>query len=235
MNQALPSEDLIQDITRLWNERFHCTLSTQSAKYPGYPFGSVLPICRDSKGQPLLMISHLAQHTRNLGADKRCAMTLIRSNHADVLQWTRLTCLADAEPADSSSAMERYCRYFPEGRRFHKELNFDLFRLQPKQCYLVAGFGSARWFDAGRLLDQPRFHTAAELEILYQLNARDHTLIRRLLEQQGLDAPAQAQAVGADPQGLDVRLGERLLRLNLQAPITDEADYLPRLQAELTG
>ncbi len=235
MNQASPTEDLLQAITRLWNESFHCTLSTHSAKYPGYPFGSVLPICRDSKGYPLLMISHLAQHTRNLNADNRCAMTLIRANHADVQQWTRLTCLADAEPVDSSSAMERYCRYFPEGRRFHKELNFELYRLLPKQSYLVAGFGSARWFDVSRLFDPPRFHTAAELEILYQLNARDHALIKRLLEQRGLDAQGQAQAVGADPQGLDVRQGERLLRLQLQVPIPVEADYLPRLQAELAG
>jgi hypothetical protein len=235
MSKMSSGEDLVQTISELWSESFHGLLSTHSVKFEGYPFGSLLPICRDGQGNPLMMISHLAQHTRNLDADPRCSLTLVRSNHADVLQWTRLTCLADAQPVTSSNALERYCRYFPDGRRYHKELNFGLYRLRPSQLYLIAGFGSARWFDVSRILEAPRFHTAAELEILYQLNAREHTLLVSLLESRGVQVPNQVKAVGADPQGLDIRLGETLTRLHLLTPITDETGFVAQVESTVSG
>jgi putative heme iron utilization protein len=235
MNQIPSRENTGQTIGRLWFESFHGMLSTHAVKFAGYPFGSLLPICRDAQANPLLLISHLAQHTQNLDKDPRCSLTLIRSEHADVLQWTRLTCLADAEPVTAGSALERYCRYFPDGQRYHKELNFSLYRLRPKQFYLIAGFGSARWYDVSRVLDAPHFHTAAELEILYQLNAHDHELLKRFLVHLGLEIPDHVQAVGADPQGLDARLGAQLTRLHFSNPITDENSFVTQLEALLTN
>jgi hypothetical protein len=233
MNQT-SSDDLLQTISELWSESFHGLLSTHSVKFADYPFGSLLPICRDSRGNPLIMISHLAQHTRNLDSNPHCSLTLIQSTHADVLQWTRLTCLMDAEPTTSNNALERYCRYYPDGRRYHKELNFKLYRLLPKQFYFIAGFGSARWFDVSRVLGAPRFQTAAEMEILYQLNAREHALLDRLLERRGVQVPKEVQAVGADPQGLDIRLDETLTRLHLLTPITDETDFVAQMESTLS-
>jgi heme iron utilization protein len=230
MNQASPSEDLQQTIDKLWTGSYHGVLSTQSVKFEGYPFGSLLPICRDGQGNPLMMISHLAQHTRNLDSNPRCSLTLIEQNHADVLQWTRLTCLADAQPATSSNAMERYCRYYPDGRRYHKELNFSLYRLLPRQFYLIAGFGSARWFDVTRVLDMPRFQTAAEMEILYQLNAREHDLLNRFLSSRGVSGQGAAHAVGANPRGFDIRQGETLTRYNLPNPINNEINFIAELE-----
>lgn len=236
MNDKASADELLLAIIRLWHGSFHCQLSTHSIKFEGYPFGSVLPLCRDSQGRPLLMISHLAQHTRNLDADPRCSLTLVDSNHSDVQQWTRLTCLADAEPTSSSTALERYYRYYPEGRQYHKELNFNLYRLQPVQFYLIAGFGSARWFDVSRALDQPHFASAEELEILYQLNAREHELLRRFLDSRQLQhRNGKIHAVGADPSGLDLRLGDSLTRCPFDAPVTQAKDFLERLEASLTS
>jgi putative heme iron utilization protein len=235
MNQNSSSEELLQEINDLWSESFHCLLSTHSVKYTGYPFGSVLPICRDKQGQPLLMISHLAQHTRNLGTDARCSFTLLRSNHADVQQWTRLTCLADAQPVTSSSTLERYCRYYPEARRYHKDFNFNLLRLQPKQIYLIAGFGTARWFDVRRVLEAPSFQTAAELEILDQLHTQNHDLLKRFLAHQGQQVRDKAHAVGVDPEGLDIRQGEHLARLKFTSPISDEARFIEQLELAISS
>ena len=235
MNRTSSSEELTSTVDELWSEAFHGLLSTHSVKYEGYPFGSLLPICRDAQGLPLLLISHLAQHTRNIDKDPRCSLTLVRQNHADVLQWTRLTCIGDAEPITSNSALERYCRYFPDGRHYHKELNFNLYRLQPSHCYLIAGFGSARWFDVSRVLSSPRFHTAAELEILYQLNARDHDLLDRVLTHHGKQPLQRAHAVGADPRGLDIRQGDHLIRLHFKHPISDETVFVRDLEASLNG
>ena len=51
-------------------------LSTISVDLPGYPFGSVTPYCADEQGRPVLYISHIAQHTRNILADSRVSLTV---------------------------------------------------------------------------------------------------------------------------------------------------------------
>jgi len=230
MNQGSISEDLLQELRRLWSASFHGLLSTHSVKFAGYPFGSLLPICRDKKGNLLLMIAHLAQHTRNLEADPRCSLTLTQPKPGDVQQWTRLTCLADAQPAASSGVLERYCRYYPESRRYHKELNFKLYRLQPRQFYFVAGFGSARWFEMRRLIPFESFATADELELLYQLNGHEHALLREILARQEMDAATECHAVGTDPWGLDLRCGDTLTRLQFDSPRADTAEFLSHIR-----
>jgi putative heme iron utilization protein len=226
MNQGSSADDLIEAVRRVWHEQFHGVLSTQSQKHEGYPFGSLLPLCLDSKGNPLVMISHLAQHTRNLQADPRCSLIMTQQEHADVLQWGRLTCLADAEAVSSKAAHERYFRYFPDGRRYNEELNFKLYRLKPKSFYYIAGFGSARWLDISRVLDTPELPSSSELEILYQLNAHDHHLLRGYLEHNKILLSSSIQAVGADPSGFDVRQGDGLMRIHFDNPVTDESGFL---------
>lgn len=235
MNQGSMSDDLVQALRKLWHQSFHGLLSTHSEKHEGYPFGSLLPICLDSKGHPLMMISHLAQHTRNLDADPRCSLMLTQPGHADVQQWARLTCLANAEPVNSSASMERYYRYYPESRRYHKELNFQLYRLQPMQFYFIAGFGSARWFDVSRILDQRHFPIASEVEMLYQINAHGHQVLKDYLAERQLKFTDYTNAVGADSMGLDIRQGETLMRLHFETPIQDEHTFLSIMKGEDSG
>lgn len=41
------------------------SLATISVDFPGYPFGSVVSYALDDLGRPLLLLSDLAEHTRN--------------------------------------------------------------------------------------------------------------------------------------------------------------------------
>lgn len=233
MNNETSSEDLLQSIHRLWSESFSGILSTHSTKFPGYPFGSLLPICRDPKGNPLLLISHLAQHTRNLDANPLCSLTLSETGEGDVQQLTRLTCLAKAEPINSTSASERYFRYYPSARRYQKELNFNFYRLTIQQYYFIGGFGSARWFDASRIQPLAPYSTSEESEALFQLNAHDHQLLNRYLQRQGIKPTSSPlEAIGADPLGLDFREGEHLRRIHMTQPCENIAEFIQRIEAD---
>jgi hypothetical protein len=233
MNNETSSEDLLQSINRLWNESFSGLLSTHSIKFPGYPFGSLLPICRDPKGNPLLLIAHLAQHTRNLENNPLCSLTLSESGSGDVQQLARLTCLTKAEPLNSTAASERYFRYYPTARRYHKELNFNFYRLSVEQYYFIGGFGSARWFDSSRIKPTSPFSTSDEAEALYQLNGHNHQLLVKYLQKQGLTNGLSAvEAVGADPQGLDIRAGDNLQRIHLQRACSSVNEFLQMIETE---
>jgi putative heme iron utilization protein len=229
MDTESSTEELLGDINRLWSKSYHGILSTHSVKYQGYPFGSLLPFCSDAKGNPLLLISHLAQHTRNLDQNPHCSLTITEQGGSDVQQLARLTCLAQAEAVNSTAAAERYFRFYPETRRFQKELNFHFYRLQVKHFYYIGGFGSARWFDPSRVILPMPFSTADEAELLFQLNAHNHDLLRRLLEGINISTRSGIEAVGCDPYGLDVRLASGLRRLQFGAGFDDTSSYLEHI------
>src|SRR5215471_10843787 len=102
----------------LFHQESYGVLSTLSVDVPGYPFGSVTPYCADSNGQPILYISRIAQHTKNIEADRRLSLTIVESasDSKDVQARGRLTLIGDGVPLESNVAeiSERYFRYFPE-------------------------------------------------------------------------------------------------------------------------
>ena len=49
-------------------------LSTISARLEGYPFGSIAPFVLDHDGNPLILISTIAEHTKNIQADPRVSL-----------------------------------------------------------------------------------------------------------------------------------------------------------------
>jgi putative heme iron utilization protein len=226
MNTESSSQELLHDIRRLWAESYHGLLSTHSVKYQGYPFGSLIPLCHDTKGNLLLLLSHLAQHTRNLEHDPHCSLTLTEQGDGDVQQLSRLTCLARAEAVNSTAAAERYFRFYPESRRYQKELNFRFYRLEVKHFYYIGGFGSARWFDPSRIPIPIPFSTADESELLYKLNSHNHDLLKNLLDSNGIPSDTSIEAVGSDPYGLDVRLASGLRRLQFKTSVEDKSAFL---------
>jgi len=79
-------------------------LSTISVDVPGYPFGSVTPYCVDQDCQPIVYISTIAQHTKNILADSRVSLTVIESDDEsdDVQARGRVTYIAKAVPVRES-------------------------------------------------------------------------------------------------------------------------------------
>lgn len=65
----LPAMSLAQDARRWLRAHRYGLLSTHSRAVEGYPFGSVVPYVLDHEACPVLLVSRLAEHTRNLAAD----------------------------------------------------------------------------------------------------------------------------------------------------------------------
>ena len=63
-------------------------LSTISVKYPGYPFGSVAPFVLDHSGQPVILISTIAEHTKNIMANPKVSLMVFSGD--DDLQASAL-------------------------------------------------------------------------------------------------------------------------------------------------
>lgn len=211
------SDPRFEEARQLWAGRFQAVLSTRSQAEPGYPFGSVVPYCLDLTGHALLLLSHLAQHTKNLQVDPRCGLCVAQATEGDVQQIVRLSCPADAEPVDptDSASHARWLRYFPATRPYLAELNFRLYRVKPRRFHFNGGFATARWLGTDRILRPSSLDDAQEVRLLGALA----DLPRRLAEAE--PRPEQPlRLAGVNPWGLDLALGERLTRIPLSGPVS---------------
>ncbi len=187
------------------------TLSTQSRKQPGFPFGSVMPFGVDSQGRPLLLISNMAMHTQNLQADPRASLLVMRDPGAtDVLGAARLTLIGEATKlpdADRAAVREIYLIAYPDAKYWVDYEDFSFYRLNVKDVYFVGGFGVMGWVT-------PEDYTSAEPDpladaadrILSHMNA-DHTDSLSLLARAHSSLEGtEAQMTAVDRLGFHMRL-----------------------------
>ena len=91
------STQVAKNARELLLKEYRGALSTLSKAMPGFPFGSVVPYCLDAQGQPIILISRIAQHTHNLQKDPKCSLLVGEREADDVQAVGRLTYLAEAE------------------------------------------------------------------------------------------------------------------------------------------
>jgi putative heme iron utilization protein len=138
----------------LANER-HAVLATLSASRAGWPFASVAPFAVSEAGEPLLLLSDLAEHTRNLRVDPRASLMVQDSASLnDPQAGSRVTILGQVEPvaeADLSSSNETYVARHPQAAEYVKMGDFRLYVLRVREARFIGGFGDMGWIDAATL------------------------------------------------------------------------------------
>jgi len=205
-------------------------LSSHSVKVPGFPYGSALPHATDHEGRPVVLISHLAEHTHNVEADCRVSF-LVSPSGADLQSGARATLLGEARPADPARVQERYLRLFPDHAQYLEIGGFRFWLIEPVQIRYIAGFGSLHWIAGAGFLATPGEMPDIEASALEHMNA-DHrdALLAYCRHRHGLE-PAQAQMVALDCDGFDVRADGRLVRFTFAEPVTDAAQARATLAA----
>ena len=192
-------------------------LSTISIDVPGYPFGSVTPYCVDDQCRPVIYISHIAQHTRNILADSRVSLTVVENNGGsdDVQAQGRVTCIANARPMDQDEARarERYFRYFPSARQYDQTHDFAFFRLELVRVRFIGGFGRIHWVEPVEFMAHNPFSAVQESHIIQHMN-NDH---RDALRHYCGGEPAEMAGIDAD--GFDVLKSGKKLRFPFETPI----------------
>ena len=109
----------------------------------------------DGSGNPLLLISDLADHTRNIRADARVSLLYDGTAGLDEpLSGPRVTVLGEAEQVDDGALVEIYLARHPSAEAYAEFNDFHLFRVRPLRAHLVAGFGRIEWVGAGDLVDK---------------------------------------------------------------------------------
>jgi len=182
----------------------------------GDPYCSLVNVATAADGAPLLLISRLAVHTKNILADPRVSLMIDERKEGDPLEGARVMLMGTAAATDDPVARRRYLERQPEAQMFAGFADFAFYRMTLKAAHLVAGFGRIVDLKPPDVLtdvaDAPEL-VAAEPEILAHMND-DHADAVRLYATKLLGAKDGAwRCVGCDPEGLELQLDRTALRL----------------------
>ena len=94
----------------------------------GDPYCSLVNVATAADGSPLLLISRLAVHTKNILADPRVSLMLDERKPGDPLQGARVMLMGTAARTDSADARRRYLARQPEAEMFAGFADFAFYR-----------------------------------------------------------------------------------------------------------
>jgi putative heme iron utilization protein len=193
----------------------------------GDPYCSLVNVASASDGSPILLISRLALHTRNILGDPRVSLMLDERAEGDPLEGARIMLAGRAEQAGGAEVevlRRRYLNAHPSAEVFVNFKDFSFFRIIPAGAHLVAGFGrivdlKPEQFltdisDADALLE-------AEQGAIEHMNA-DHREAMNLYATKLLGAEhTDWRCTGCDPDGMDMQAATTTLRLDFPERVTN--------------
>ena len=206
----------------------------------GDPYCSLVNIASHPDGSPILLLSRLAVHTKNILADSRVSLMLDERAEGDPLEGARIMLAGRAEEASGEAAnilRRRYLSAHPSAEAFVEFKDFSFFRIVPSGTHLVAGFG--------RIVDlkPEQFLTdlsgaegllEAEAGAVEHMNT-DHREAMDLYATRLLGAEtADWRCTGCDPEGMDMQAGNKTLRLDFPARVTSGTE-LRKMLVRLAG
>ena len=223
--QLTPDFDPARLARSLLRRRREGALATLMAG-SGDPYCSLVNVASHADGSPILLISRLAVHTKNILSDPRVSLMLDERGKGDPLEGARIMLQGRAEEVaapELEGVRRRYLNAHPSAEAFVDFKDFSFYRIRASATHLVAGFG--RIVDVkpeqflSEISDAPAL-LEAEQSAIDHMNV-DHRDAINLYATRLLGAePGDWRCTGCDPDGLDLQAGAQTLRLDFPERVT---------------
>ena len=213
-------------------------LSTNAAELGGHPYGSLV-IYGVHEGDPVLLISALAEHTKNLETSPRCSLLVHERGPDNPLAMARATFVANAEKVDDEAVAASFLARHPDAKYYADFTDFAYWRLRVGGVRYIGGFGRMSWVE-------PQVWSTAEPDpliaqakgIVDHMN-EDHADALPLYAEAFSRAGAVPEAVmtGVDRYGFEMSVtteqGPRPVRVAFETPVRDAKDVRTAMVAML--
>jgi putative heme iron utilization protein len=215
------------------------TLATQVA---GQPFASLVTPAAAPDLAPLLLLSSLSEHSRQLRAEPRCALLFTgpaEGANPQTAPRVTLAGLAAPVPAGEVPALKaRWLAKHPYAAHYADFGDFTLWRVTPGEALMVAGFGRITRLRPAELLPDPAAVAAiaaAEAGIIGQVNADQPDAVAAIATGLLGGAAGEWRLVAVDVDGADLAAGEAVLRLAFSTPAATPEAVRAELAAATRG
>lgn len=204
-----------------------------------WPYASLVETACDHDGSPVLLLSDLADHSKNIADDDRVSLLFDGTEDGtDRLAGSRVSVQGRAsrleEGPHRARLAARYLSRHPGAGDYAEFADFDFYRVRPERAHLIGGFGDIHWLEADDFL----FDTAAtaalaaaEPEILGHMNSDHLDAVQRYARLAGRAGGEGWRLCGIDPEGIDLTLDHRFLRIDFSETVADPDAARVRLAA----
>jgi heme iron utilization protein len=185
-------------------------LATHTRDPQGFPYPTALPFAPTAGHAPMLLVSRLAEHTRNLEADPRSGFLVAHSETGSLLEGQRLTLIGTFAPAPAEQHADlarRYLRYHPAAERYLALGDFAFWVMSITRMRYIGGFGAMGWIEGNDIDALPPLSAAEESELC---QFADSNAAR----------PANVELLGIDRYGCDLRVESVRNRFTFDEPKT---------------
>ena len=197
-------------------------LCTLSKKFDGHPFGSITPYLVDHDGSLIILISTLAEHTKNILHDPRLSLITHNQDSPEIQTQGRVTVVGTAQiMTDKDTVGTRYLRYFPEAQSYFDMHDFSFYRIMPQSIRYIGGFGKIHWGEADSYLVPPYPLIQQENGAISHMNADHHSAMCRYCQRFHKIEVQHVEMLGIDCDGFDVRADEKILRFDFPEMVLD--------------
>jgi putative heme iron utilization protein len=120
-----------------------CTLAIEPA---GYPYGSFVTVAFEN-GNPIFLISALAEHTKNLERDRRASLLVAEGGSADPLANGRVTLLGPCLRVEGKGGNARAAFFaaHPTSAYYAAFRDFAFWKLHVESVRYIGGYGRMSW------------------------------------------------------------------------------------------
>ena len=205
-----------------------CTNISENQFAKGYPFGSLVTIATAWDGSPILLLSSLAQHTKNIVNDEYISLLVDGTDgYHNPQQGPRVGVVGRLSLTKDGGLGRRFLRRHPRASFYANFKDFNFYKLEVEKYHYVGGFAQALWIGKRKaVLPKRNWVKVAESEeeILSHMNS-DHLETLRLYGTKLLGKNGKHWGmVALDPEGIDLRCGNKIHRINFSAPVTNTYD-----------
>jgi len=182
----------------------------------GDPYCSLVNVATTFGGAPVLLLSKLAMHTKNILYDARVSLMLDERKEGDPLEGARVMFMGRCVRDNDAATPIAYLRRHPDAELYANFSDFSFYRMEIGGAHLVAGFGRIVDLKPQDVLTDTSDAMAlveAEADAIGHMNT-DHADACRLYATKLLGAgDGDWRCVGIDPEGIELQNGRMALRL----------------------
>ena len=119
-------------------------LFREEAENDGWPFLSLAQVAFDGN-TPLLLISDMSDHTRNIANDNRVSLLIDGTVGENRMDSGRVALIGRAKIVDKNNHRDVYLAQHPKAKTYFDFDDFNMYTIEVLYARLNAGFGQAFW------------------------------------------------------------------------------------------
>lgn len=204
----------------------------------GWPYASLVTIACDADAGPILLLSDLSDHTRNLARDDRASLLVeAASSRANPQTGPRVSLLGRITKTPEERHRRRFLARHPAAGLYAGFADFNVYRMHVERAHFVGGFGRAAWLPSDEVLLDPRMAGAAaeaEPALLAEWQGPRADALALAAERRLARPGPGWRLVAVDPEGCDLRRRGTLCRLDF-GRMAKSADELSAALEALLG